>query len=378
MNFSYKKPLGRVNSAVIYGLAALGVALLGLTAWQARTPEPTSTPSKSMECCTDPVPQKFSTKIQPSSLPDTPEKKSAGESTDGMVFIPAGKFRMGSKQGKPDELPVHEVELGGFWIDKTEVTNAQFEAFVSATGYVTTAEHTPDPKDFPGVPKEKLVAGSAIFVPPPGAVDLNEFLSWWKYEAGANWRHPEGKDSSIKGRETHPVVHVSWFDAQAYAKWAGKRLPTEAEWEYAARGGLDQKPYAWGDDAPNANGKWRANIWEGNFPRENTKADGYERTAPVGSFAPNGYGLFDMSGNVWEWCADFYRPDYYAKSELKNPQGPQDSFDPEEPGIEKRVQRGGSYLCSDSYCVGYKPGTRMKCSPDTSLCHTGFRCVRNK
>jgi formylglycine-generating enzyme required for sulfatase activity len=294
--------------------------------------------------------------------------------TNDMVWIPDGTFWMGSEDGLPDEKPVHQVTLGGFWMDKTEVTNEQFEHFVRATGYVTLAERKPDPKDFPGAPPENLVPGSVAFSPPPGEVPLENHYAWWRYIPGANWRQPEGLGSNIKSREKHPVVHVCWEDAMAYAKWEGKRLPTEAEWEYAARGGLDRQPFVWGkDQAPG--GKWLANIWQGRFPNENTLADGFRGTAQVGAFPPNGFGLHDIAGNVWEWCLDWYRPDYYANSPGKNPPGPSDSFDPNEPGLAKKVMRGGSFLCSDLYCTGYRPSARMKSSPDTGLSHTGFRCV---
>ncbi|MGH9341913.1 MAG: formylglycine-generating enzyme family protein [Acidobacteriota bacterium] len=295
-------------------------------------------------------------------------------STEEMVWIPGGTFWMGSETGQSDERPVHQVTVEGFWMDRTEVTNAQFARFAEETGYVTTAERKPDPKDFPGVPADNLVAGSVVFSPPPGEVPLENHYAWWSYAPGAHWRRPQGPDSSIEGLEDHPVVHVSWDDAMAYAKWAGKRLPTEAEWEYAARGGLDRQPYAWGEERV-PDGEWKANIWQGRFPGQNTTADGFQGTAPVASFAPNGYGLYDMAGNVWEWCADWYLPDYYAQSPAGNPPGPDTSFDPNEPGVWKRVQRGGSYLCSDLYCIGYRPSARMKCSPDTGLSHSGFRTV---
>jgi sulfatase modifying factor 1 len=294
--------------------------------------------------------------------------------TNEMAWIPGGTFWMGSEDGNPDEKPVHQVAIDGFWMDKTEVTNEQFDAFVRATRYVTIAERKPDPKDFPGVPLEKLVAGSVVFAPPPGDVSLDNHYAWWQYLSGANWRHPEGPDSTITGREKHPVVHVCWVDAMAYASWAGKRLPNEAEWEYASRGGLDRQPFLWGKDKVPGN-QWQANIWQGQFPNENTLADRFRATAPVAQFPPNGYGLYDMAGNVWEWCADWYRPDYYASSPAKNPLGPSDSFDPNEPGLAKRIMRGGSYLCSDLYCTGYRPSARMKSSPDTGLAHTGFRCA---
>ncbi len=291
-----------------------------------------------------------------------------------MVWIAGGTFEMGSVDDSPDAQPVHRVRVNGFWMDRTEVTNAQFAAFVSATGYRTIAEREPDPKDFPTVPPAELCAGSVVFTPPSQPVPLDNPLGWWTYRREANWRHPEGPGSTIEGRENHPVVHVAWDDAVAYAQWAGKRLPTEAEWEYAARGGLAQKPYVWGDTHPSVDDR-RANIWQGRFPHWNAATDGAERTAAVASYPPNGYGLFDLAGNVWEWCADWYSPDYYAKSPAGNPPGPAASHDPHEPGVPKRVQRGGSFLCSDDYCVRYRVGARGKGAPDTGAMHVGFRCV---
>ena len=301
-------------------------------------------------------------------------------STEGMVWIPGGAFWMGSEEGQSDEKPVHRVAVEGFWMDKTEVTNEQFGRFVKETGYTTTAERNPDPRDFPGVPPENLVAGAIVFAPPPGDVPLDNHYAWWRYQAGASWRQPEGPGSTLEGREKHPVVQVSWDDAVTYARWAGKRLPTEAEWEFAARGGLNRQPYVWGKEQV-PEGKWQTNIWQGKFPSQNALSDGFRGTAPVASFRPNGYGLYDMSGNVWEWCRDWYRPDYYAQlarggGVARNPQGPDTPFDPAEPTEKKRVHRGGSFLCTDQYCTRYMAGTRGKGEVTTGSNHLGFRCVK--
>lgn len=281
-----------------------------------------------------------------------------------MVRIPGGTFRMGSKNGPTDESPVHAVAISPFFMDRHEVTNAQFATFVKATGYRTVAERPLDPRQFPGIPAAHLRPGSVVFA---GQA--------WAYVPGANWRHPAGPKSSITGKDRYPVVQVAWEDAAAYAKWAGKRLPTEAQWEYAARGGRPGAAYIWGD-APYSTRKPQANIWQGDFPVRNQGLDGYRETAPVMRFAPNGYGLYDMAGNVWEWCADWYRPDAYAGSSRLDPKGPSGSVDPEEPGVPKRVLRGGSFLCAANYCKGYRPSARMKSSPDTGMFHAGFRCVR--
>ncbi len=283
-----------------------------------------------------------------------------------MVWIPSGTFRMGSNSGLSDESPVHPVSLSGFWIDKYEVTNHQFETFVKATGYKTVAERPLNPKDFPGVPKAKLVPGALVFAVGNG----------WDYVAGASWRHPSGPKSNIVKKMSHPVVQVAWDDAMAYAKWAGKTLPTEAQYEFAARGGKIGAEYSWGNEPPNTK-RPQANIWQGRFPIKNDNTDGFASTSPVGSFKPNGYGLFDIGGNVWEWCLDWYRPDSYAHSEKVNPKGPKNSYDPDEPNMPKHVVRGGSFLCADCYCKGYRITARMKSSADTGLCHTGFRCVSN-
>jgi formylglycine-generating enzyme required for sulfatase activity len=333
--------------------------------------------------------------VQPSKLASS---KGSGEqspqpprlSSDRMVWIPGGEFMMGSDDNEPVEAPAHRVRVDGFWMDETEVTNAQFDRFVEATGYVTTAERAPDWEELkkqvpPGTPKppdDQLVPASMVFTPPDRSVSLDDFSAWWSWVPGANWRHPRGPKSSIDGMDNHPVVQVSWDDAVAYCKWIGKRLPTEAEWEFAARGGLKGKPFVWGDE-PVSDKHPQANIWQGHFPEKNTKADGYALTAPVKSFKPNGYGLYDMAGNVWEWCSDWYRVDAYpvllSQSEsdvLDNPHGPSESFDPSNRYESKRVHRGGSFLCSDSYCSSYRPSARRGTTPDTSMSHLGFRCVR--
>jgi formylglycine-generating enzyme required for sulfatase activity len=302
------------------------------------------------------------------------------------VAIPAGEFVMGGVGpfARPDEFPQHRVRLNGFQISRTPITNDQFAEFVKATGYVTTAERAPtveeilsgSPPGTPPPPAEFLVAASLVFKPSDRPVPLTNPLIWWEWKAGANWRHPEGPDSSLEGKGDHPVVHVSWFDAQAYCQWAGGRLPTEAEWEYAARGGLNQNANTWGEEPVDPA---RCNIWQGQFPVSNTAEDGFVTTSPVDHFPPNGYGLSDMAGNVWEWVGDWYRPDTYSQDAVQNvtvnPQGPSAGFDPQDPYTAKRVTRGGSFLCNDQYCSGYRPSARMKTSPDTSLVHTGFRCV---
>ena len=298
------------------------------------------------------------------------------DDTTDMKWIRGGKFLMGADEF-PDSRPMHEVVVDGFYIDEHEVTNAEFARFVVATNYKTVAERPLNPADYPGVPADKLVPGSAVFTPTVTSVSLDNPLQWWNYVPGASWSQPEGKGSSVKGRENYPVIHVSYEDAAAYAKWAGKRLPTEAEWEYAAQGGKGNHTYYWGDELKPGN-KWTANIYQGNFPDKNTKEDGYEGAAPVKSFPPNSYGLYDMDGNVWEWCQDLYRPDYYQKSVAKNPQGPKDSYDPDEPNAVKRVQRGGSFLCSDDYCIRYKAGSRGKGEVSSGSNNLGFRCVKEK
>lgn len=286
-----------------------------------------------------------------------------------MVWIPGGEFTMGTDSafGRPEERPAHRVRVDGFWMDRTEVTNAEFDAFVRATGYVTTAEQVIDPVEIlkqlpPGTPPpESLVPGSLVFA-----------SAGWRWTPGADWRHPEGPGSTLKGRESHPVVQVSWEDASAYARWCGKRLPTEAEWEFAARGGLDRCDFSWGRES-RPDGRIMANTWQGTFPKSNALEDGFAATAPVGSFPPNGYGLFDMAGNVWEWCSDRFDPAHYRtrSGTTLNPSGPRTFAGP-----ERRSQRGGSFLCSDTYCSRYRPGARQGCAPDTGMSHVGFRCAK--
>ena len=311
----------------------------------------------------------------------------------GMVWIPGGEFSMGclapndgictlaTKGAVQDSQPVHRVYVDGFWMDKTDVTNDEFDKFVKATGYKTIAEIAPTKEQFPSAPPENLVAGSTVFTPTTNAVPLDDYYQWWRYVHGANWRHPTGPDSDLKGKGNYPVVQIAYADAVAYARWAGKRLPTEAEWEFAGRGGLTGKSYAWGDELK-PGGKWMANIYEGQFPVNDTGADGFAGLAPVAQFPPNGYGLYDMAGNVWQWCSDWYRPDYYARLKLagvtvaRNPQGPQSSYNPGD-DQPQRVQRGGSFLCTDQYCTRYLMGTRGKGDVDTGSNHLGFRCVKD-
>jgi len=306
-----------------------------------------------------------------------------------MALIPAGNFTMGSDapESRHNEGPTHKVHVDSFWIDEHDVTNAEFAKFVKATGYKTTAEQPIDWEELkkevpPCTPKpseDKLQPGSTVFTPSDGPVDLGNVANWWRWVQGASWQHPEGPDSDLKGRENHPVVQVSWDDAVAYAKWAGKRLPTEAEWEYAARGGLEGKRYPWGDEF-RPNGKFMANTWTGDFPYNNTKEDGYIGTSPVKSFPKNGYGLYDMGGNVWNWCSDWYHPDAYANLPeaacCANPKGPATCWMSDDPSeSNEHVIKGGSFLCSPSYCESYRPSARRGEPADTGMSHIGFRCV---
>jgi len=340
-------------------------------------------------CCESNIPSRFAGLQKPGDV--TAGSINNASSHEGMVYIKPGAFMMGgdNKQAAEDEYPKHKVILNGFWMDATEVTNAQFRKFVNATGYVTTAEQKPDWNQLkkqlpPGTPKpddKLMVAASLIFTPPNHPVDVNDYSQWWSWQPGANWKHPRGPGSSIKGKDNFPVVQVSWYDAVAYCKWAGKRLPTEAEWEWAARGGLTNNIYPWGNEPVNE-GKPKANTWQGHFPDKNTVQDKFYNSAPVKSFAPNGYQLYDMAGNVWEWCADLYNNTYYSTintpTGVKAPRGPDKSFDPEEPYATKRVIRGGSFLCNDSYCSGFRVARRMKSTEDSGMEHVGFRCVLDK
>jgi len=300
-----------------------------------------------------------------------------------MIRIPGGSFRMGSDRHYADEAPSHRVTIDPFWIDRTPVTNRQFRAFIAATGHVTFAEIAPDPKDYPGALPHMLKPGSLVFTPPNHAVDLNDWSQWWAFTFGADWQHPNGPQSTIVGLDDHPVVHVAYRDAISYARWAGKDLPTEAEWEFAARGGLVDREFAWGDEFMPA-GRPMANTWQGAFPHENLRLDGYERTSPVTAFPPNGYGLYDMIGNVWEWTSDWYSPRHAADAPKSccvpaNPRGAHESasYDPAMPSIRipRKVLKGGSHLCAPNYCRRYRPAARHPEPVDTSTSHVGFRCV---
>jgi formylglycine-generating enzyme len=366
----------------LVGAVAVGTAIL---VWQAmRSNRVTTTPAAA---AASPSAPDDGSSFLPTVENETPPP---GPAPQGMVWIPGGEFSMGAAdrgemnhvgmQATVDSRPIHRVSVDGFWMDATEVTNEEFEKFVRSTGYVTLAERTPTKEEFPTAPPENLVAGSIVFTATSGPVPLNDHYRWWRYEKGANWRHPEGPGTDLKGRKRHPVVHVAYPDAEAYAKWAGKRLPTEAEFEFAARGGLAGKLYAWGDEL-RPGGKVMANTFQGTFPVKDTGEDGYAGVAPVAQFPANGYGLYDVAGNVWEWTSDWYRPDTYARMKLaggiaRNPPGPSSPYDPDEPTEKKRVHRGGSFLCTDQYCTRYMVGTRGKGEITTGADHLGFRCVK--
>jgi formylglycine-generating enzyme len=318
------------------------------------------------------------TELQKSNCPAT--------DPDGMVFIAGGAFRMGSDRHYPEEAPEHRVSVDGFWIDRTPVTNAEFRRFVEATGYITFAEIKPDAGDYPGALPHMLRAGSLVFTAPKHPVNLRDWSQWWTFKFGADWRHPYGPRSSISGLDNHPVVHIAYRDAEAYAKWAGKALPTEAEWEFAARGGLDAAEYAWGDEFT-PSGRHMANTWQGIFPRQNLAEDGYRRTSPVTAFPPNGYGVYDLIGNVWEWTSDWWSTRHAADAAKpccipNNPRGGAEaaSYDPCQPDIKipRRVLKGGSHLCAPNYCRRYRPAARHAEPIDTSTSHVGFRCVARR
>ena len=311
-----------------------------------------------------------------------PWKPVAHDAFDGMVRIEGGQFLMGSDSHYPEEAPAHRVAVDGFWMDRCPVTNADFAAFVEDTGYVTSAERTPNAEDYPGARPELLTPASVVFCRPAGPVDLGNYYSWWNYVPGANWRHPLGPHSDLRGRARHPVVHIAYEDAEAFADWVGKALPTEAEWEFAARGGLDGAEFAWGSELK-PDGELMANTWQGEFPWQNLGCDGHQGTSPVGAFPPNGYGLHDMIGNVWEWTTDWYQARHKAVSACcsgaQNPRGGlrDKSYDPRMPGVRipRKVMKGGSYLCAPNYCRRYRPAARMAQPIDTSTCHLGFRCI---
>jgi len=313
-------------------------------------------------------------------LQSSPNTAEARAQRLAMEWIPGGTFKMGSDHHYREEAPAHTQTVDGFWIDRWPVTNALFRRFVEETGYVTQAEVAADAAQYPGADPALLVPASVVFVKPATRVDLRNHFNWWAYVPGADWRHPRGPGSSLAGLDDHPVVHVAYDDAETFARWAGKDLPTEAEWEFAARGGLETSEYAWGDELE-PNGQQMANYWQGEFPIENLASDGFEFTSPVGSFPANGWGLFDMIGNVWEWTTDWYTPGHEVKTEpccsgARRPDARERSFDPSVPlRIPRKVMKGGSFLCAPNYCRRYRPAARMAQAVDTSTCHLGFRCV---
>ncbi len=395
-NSSIKSPLKRMAVpviALIVSGAALALIILNPTGESSTDSAPVVMQPAEKNAKTD-----SRTSIDAESFVDAfgPTIENAGRPSEpapaGMVWIPGGEFSMGSNVDSEslcslpgvtrDAAPIHRVYVDGFWMDSTEVTNKQFAEFVEATGYVTVAEREPTQEEFPNAPPENLIAGSTVFAPTEKPVPLDNYFQWWSYIADTNWRHPAGPESSIEGRDNFPVVQIAFEDAQAYATWAGKRLPTEAEWEFAARGGSPGQLYAWGNQLK-VDGKFVANIYQGEFPVNggDTAEDGFVGVAPVAQYPPNGYGLFDVGGNVWEWTSDWYRADYYktlhdAEPVARNPKGPESSFDPAEPMEKKRVHRGGSFLCTDLYCTRYMVGTRGKGEISTASNHVGFRCVK--
>ena len=376
--------------------AAIGIAVALWIAQREAAQTASAGSPASATSSAEPMPAAAGTTTSPSTTPGfgptvANTAKAPTPAPAGMVWIPGGEFSMGAAdspsdgevgmQATKDSRPVHRVYVDGFFMDATDVTNAEFARFVKATSYVTVAERKPRQEDYPTAPPENLVAGSVVFSPPDHAVPLNDHFQWWSYVKGANWRHPTGPNSNIAGKENYPVVQIAYEDAVAYAEWAGKRLPTEAEWEFAARGGLAGKPFVWGGEFT-PDGKWMANTHQGHFPNQDTGTDGHVGIAAVKSYPPNGYGLYDMAGNVWQWTSDWYRPDYYqqlanAGGVARNPQGPTNPWDPDEPNEKKKTHRGGSFLCTDQYCSRYIVGTRGKGEVSTGTNHLGFRCVKD-
>ncbi|KIC00191.1 MULTISPECIES: formylglycine-generating enzyme family protein [unclassified Flavobacterium] len=376
----------KINKYWLFGTIAAGILFISFG--YAKFIKPTT--EKTTQDCNEVQMVSSESKFEPTIV----NKKAApSKAPKGMVWIPGGEFSMGSnvadeslcsiKGVTKDAAPIHRVYVDGYWMDETEVTNEQFEQFVKATGYITVAEQKPTKEEFPTANEEDLITGSVVFTPTPTSVNLNNFLQWWSYVGGTDWRHPQGPESTIKGKEKYPVVQIAYEDATAYAKWAGKRLPSEAEWEFAARGGKTGELYAWGNTLK-PKGKFQANIYQGHFPIKDgdTGEDGFKGIAPTAQFAPNAYGLYDMAGNVWEWVNDWYSVDYYKSlsengNVAKNPQGPTTSNDPSEPGQLKKVHRGGSFLCTDQYCTRYMVGTRGKGEVRSAANHLGFRCVKS-
>src|SRR5580693_10388567 len=379
------KPARRRRGATIVVCVAMLLAGLGFWKFASRqTVQATQLPQMTMAENMPAATSGFAPTVENKNTP-------AGSAPPAMAWIPGGEFSMGAQdppgmdkvgmQATLDSRPIHRVYVDGFWMDKADVTNGEFAKFVKATGYVTIAERKPKAEDFPGAPPENLVAGSVVFSPPDHQVALNNYYQWWSYVPGANWRHPQGPESNVQGKMDYPVVQIAYPDAVAYAKWAGKRLPTEAEWEFAARGGLAGKPFVWGDEF-RPNGKWMANTFQGQFPFKDTGEDKYIGVTGAGRFSPNGYGLYDMAGNVWQWTNDWYRSDYYqqlasAGGIARNPKGPDTPVDPAEPNERKKTHRGGSFLCTDQYCSTYMVGTPGKGEVSTGTNHLGFRCVKD-